>query len=621
MLVMLAWFAADPAASGRARRSQSGFHSATDDLVPNTYGLDEFGGEDWSVSAWHITDEGRFLWPAVIDDGSTAAVSIGVPVGVAAGATPADMARRLLRGEDVHAGIVPPFGMVAIDRSGQRVAIQQDWLGVCRLFTGSANGITAFSNRPTMLAKFLHGQAKPSLDGWTSYALSGHFGGDSSPVESIALMPPGQRATCRRVRDGWVVENEQRRTIDDLVQAGLAARGEGSESALDAAAAGVSDTVASVGRLYDAPVSLGLSGGKDSRVIAAALVAAGQSPVLHTNNDISVEADVASELVRILADRRNVRLRHDVRPVAAAADVLNVGLYERTARLHRYHDFQYPASYVARPAASPRLQAALPPLTLGGSAGEIATGHWYSADRDDSPEAITRAVRARVMGAVQRTAAAPAAFKRERARVDAILSHAASLGLSGSEQVDYVCLVEKMRRWSSIAYHFAVVAPFLTPSVVSATFALTAADKRARLLHTGLIDRFVPEWSDIPYVSSSSGPSTASRVWDGDGLKVMRRLHKGPTSTLTSLLRAETVADALAKCGAGNPDLRSKGTLQTFTSLAVAARTFEPELEYWLATTRQRLRRRIVPARRIGRKMIRRTKALMDASRDAGSSR
>lgn len=607
MYVVLAWFSADLQSGREARRSRTRFDNAVDDLVPDSFKRTDFGGDDWHVSLWSVANQGAYRWPSSADDGDVAAVSLGLPIGAPPAATPVGLARALLGGEDVHADIVPPFGLVAIGRSDGRIVLQQDWLGMCRLFTGTAGGLTAFSNRPTLLAKFLYGSAQPSLDGWASYAVTGHFGGDLAPAASIRLMAPGERATWRRGGTPQIV-TERRFRLDDLVRAGLDAREDGTEAALDRAAAAFADTAASVGRLYDAPLTLGLSGGKDSRLIAAAFIAADMPPRLHTNDDVVVEADVARHLVEIMAAKRGLKLEHAVRPVGAPAQVLDVGLYERAARLQYFYDFQFPASYLVRPGAARRLPVRLGPLSLTGAGGEIATGYWYPALQHELPGAVKRAARGHLMAAVGRGVASRGAVHRENTRLAAMLGHAASLGLRGSELTDYVYLMERMRRWSTVGYTSTFATPFLSPGVVSAAFALTAEQKRARVLHIGLLRRFVPEWSEVEYVSGSSGRSTATRVWDGDGVATMQRLlARHPYGRLTGLLREDAVAGAIGACAAGSPDLRQQGTLQTFVSLAVAADTFEPlPLRPWAMSVRQRVRRTLRPAWRHARRAINR---------------
>ena len=248
-----------------------------------------------------------------------------------------------------------------------------------------------------------------------------------------------------------------------------------------------------------------------------------------------------------------------------------------------------------RAAAARRLPTTMAALSLSGAAGEIATGYWYPAQTDELPETVERAAVAHMMAAVQRGAAAPSAFRRERARIGAILSHADSIGLVGSHRLDYLYLVERMRRWSTSAYSVGLVTPFLSPGVVAAAFALTVEQKRSRALHDGLLRRFVPEWSDVGYVSGSAAPSRAVRVWDGDGATEIRRLFQPRRPDgLAGLLNRTAIAPVVAACaGPGEPDPRSQKTLQTFVSLAIASDKFEPwptTPRPWRTVVRQRVR-------------------------------
>jgi hypothetical protein len=595
MFLVSAWFATDQSAERSVRAGIRRADSSIATLLADTYTRRDIGGADWGLTVCHL-DRGPFRWPTLDEDADVTAVSLGIPVGSGAAGGPLGMARRLLGGDDVHADIVPPFGLIACERTrahdGQmpptdgrdaahayaRVVLQQDWLGHCRLFTATAGGVTGFSNRPSLLATFLTGEPKPSTEGWAAYTATGHFGGSTSPIEDVRLLDPGERVTCRRAGSGsWSVTSDNRYSADDIVRAGLSDRAGGPETALDRAAAAFTQTIASLADLYDDDIRLGLSGGKDSRVIAAAFLAAGRMPALLTNDDTPAEADTARHLVEIIGRTRGIHPVHDIRPAGAPADVLGIGLLERTVRLQRQFDFQKASSYLVRPAPTARLQVAIGSVSVTGAAGELATGYWYPRTPADSPEAIKNATYHHLLAAVAPGAARPDVIASQRDRVTGIIEHAASLGLAGEEVIDYVYLMERMRRWSTSAYAVGLVVPFLTPQVVAATFALTAAEKRDRLLHTGLLSRLAPEWVDVPYVSVNTGPSTAAAIWDGDGLRVVRNLFYGTaTEGIVGLMCADAVHTALADCEAGRARGPHKQTLQQFVALAVASRWLEP---------------------------------------------
>ncbi|MFI6328376.1 hypothetical protein ACIBBG_08800 [Micromonospora chersina] len=277
MHVMLAWFAAAPPPEPARAARMDRFERAAAEVVPDTWRRHEFGGDDWGVLVLHPADPGAYRWPTVGTEDPVTAVSLGIPVGLDTAAGPAALAARLLAGEDVHREVVPPFALLALDRD--RFALQQDWLGMARVFTGAADGVSAWCTRPSLLAAFLHGRARPDLAGWTSYTLCGHFGGDLSPIEGTRLLRPGERVTGRRrAEGGWHLDTELRYATDDVVCGGHADQGRPLDERLDRAADALTRAAASLHPLHDAEVTLGLSGGKDSRLIAATLIATGRTP-------------------------------------------------------------------------------------------------------------------------------------------------------------------------------------------------------------------------------------------------------------------------------------------------------------------------------------------------------
>ena len=377
--LLLAWFSDRPDAATPVDAGLRRFHRAAAPLIPKSYVRRQFGGRDWGVLVLHAPQTGAYRWPVVAEDGPVAAVSLGLPVGIDTTGGPVGLAKRLLAGEEIHATVVPPFTFIAAERDA-RVAIQQDWLGMGRLFTGNADGITAYCTRPSLVATFLGGTREPDVEGWLSYTASGQFGGDTSPIRGVRLMRPGERVTARlRSAGGWHLASEIRRCADDVVADGVAAQGRGLDAAVELAAEGMLATATSIYDLYGGNLNVGLSGGKDSRVIAAAFLAAGKPVEFNTNEDIAAEGTTARHLLDIVRDKRGLNPPHRVFRAGRPADVLAKGLYERTERLQRLYDFQFPSSYIERRAVSRQLPLEGKP-TISGVGGEIAVAYWYPDD-------------------------------------------------------------------------------------------------------------------------------------------------------------------------------------------------------------------------------------------------
>ncbi|GAA2878047.1 hypothetical protein Acy02nite_15270 [Actinoplanes cyaneus] len=570
MYVVLAWFTDRRLDDGATRAARSRFDAAVAEVVTDTYVRHDFGGEDWGVTFLHSADQGDYRWPLVATEGPVTALSLGLPVGVQT-TGPVALARELLGGADIHRDVLPPFNLIALD-GDRRFTIQQDWLGMCRLFTGTADGITAFCSRPSLLATFLYGSTEPDLEGWRSYAVSGFFGADLSPVKGVRLMQPGQRITGRR-RDegGWELTSETRYNVDDLVVSGFAGQGRPVEESLDLAADAFSGIATSIGKLYDGPIGLGLSGGKDSRLIASSLIAAGHMPKFHTNDDTVAEGETALRLMQILRDERGLQPEHRLAKTGAPANVLAAGLVERTEKLLRRYDFQFPSSYTIRPALDTRLPDEFAPVNFSGVGGELATGFWYPRVGGKTPE---DEVLWRLTSAVPAGGVAPEVIDAERARVAVLFDHARGLGLNDLHLVDYGYLVERVRRWYSSAYFIGSITPYLSPGFVAASFGVTAEQKRDFLLHKSLIKRFVPEWADVPFVSAFTGTTTATRVWDGDGVQAISDLVDTAQGPIAQLINRDLVEKTLTTVV--RTDNSPEHILRQFTYLAVASTLLEP---------------------------------------------
>jgi asparagine synthase (glutamine-hydrolysing) len=571
MFVVLAWFSARAVSETERQAARARFDAAVADLVPGAFVRHDSGGDDWGVSVLALGDQGAYRWPVITSTGPVTAVSLGLPVGVDAAGGPVALAQRLLDGEDIHRAVVPPFGLLALDAGG-RFAAQQDWLGMCRLFTRTADGITVLSSRPSLVGTFLDGTVEPDLDGWGSYAVGGYFAGDSSPVRDVRLLRAGERITGRRRSGGgWEVANDLRFAVDDVVLAGYAGQGRPLDESLDLAATAITGATGSISGLYADEISLGLSGGKDSRLIAAALIAGGQRPRFTTNEDTAAEGETARRLVQILRDKRGLALEHQLVKSGAADSVLSFGLRERIVRLQRTYDFQFPASYAARPALRTQLRDFATPASFTGAAGELSTGAWYPAEGAQTAEEVAHA---RLTSAVGKGVATDEVIAAAHERVAARLEHAKSLGLTDMHLIDYVFLTDRLRRQATSAYAVGMVTPFLAPGFVSATFGLTPAQKREKLLHNSLIARLVPEWSEVPFVSISTGVSTATRIWDGDGVRVIADLLDTAQGPIGGLLRRDQVEKALLS--AVRKDKADQRTLRQFAYLAVASEHLEP---------------------------------------------
>lgn len=574
MFVFFAWCVDDTAPAplaaidARVQFGCSRVERAVADLVPTAWTRRMVSGQ--GLQAWMAYPPmSQWRWDLFLQTPGLAVVSLGVPVGLQPGRHPIDVGRRLLAGEDVHADVVPPFGMLAVESS--RFALQTDWLGMCRIYESSSDGVRLYSNRPSLHGIFRAGRVRPDPSGWRQYTASGHFGADSSPIAGVRLFDPGERVVGERHDQTWTIKRELRFNVDTIVAA--ADKPANLQELVEVAGSGLTRVARSLSAYQSAPVTLGLSGGKDSRLIAAAFVAAGVPPQFSTNEDTAAEGQTARHLTDILARSRRMDVDHRFYRAGAPAVVTMQSLAERARALLRTYDCQFPSTYLNRP-ASRSLPANVRATSLSGAAGEIATGYWYPRDVDLSAVPDGATIRARLDKFLGN--ATPRQWQRTDVRdehdcqVERLFARATHLGLIGYDILDYSYLIERTRRWVSSAYLVGTVTPLLTPEFVTAAFSMTAQQKASRSLHQQLIGNLIPEWRDIPFVSVSTGRRRSTRVWEGDGLHLLRRLVECAQGDLSGLLDRSALLATVERVTVGRGTHDDETALQQFTMLVYA---------------------------------------------------
>jgi asparagine synthase (glutamine-hydrolysing) len=596
--------AADAAADA-ARHAR--LEAATHAVAGESWTWHSLRGEGWGLVVAHAPAPG-WRWPFVhssaggargpAGDARPARVvfSVGIPLGTTH-SEPEALAAALSAGKDVQAEIAPPFALVVVDDVAGKAVVQQDWLGMARLFARETDGVLGLCTRPTLVPAADGGGTAPDVDAWAGYTVASAFRGADSPVAGVRLLDPGERVTLERPPGSrsWTVNREARFGLDDLVRTGLGARaaaGQASEGVeavpseiTERAAAGMARVAASVARHYDGEVELGLSGGKDSRVITAALIAAGIRPVLRTNTTIPAEGETAALLVKRLRASRGLELDHRMNAADVSGAVVGRPLLERAERLRVRYDHQFPSTYLTRPAAT-TVPAVMRAPSFTGGGGEILTGYWYPRGDDavrpgDAPDGpgLTRADMARHLVVTS------AGFTRlpdlprglttaHESHVESVVEHAAGLGLAGLDIADYAYLTERMRRLNSAAYEAGMALPFMAPEVVEAAFALTPAQKASSTLHRGIIGALTPEWADVAFVSGGAPPGRFARIWDGDGRATLELLVAGERGRLAALLGPDAVRTALAASAGPRPGGLERRLLEQFVTLVVADAAF-----------------------------------------------
>jgi hypothetical protein len=275
--------------------------------------------------------------------------------------------------------------------------------------------------------------------------------------------------------------------------------------------------VAAVAPLRDAdgPVELSLTGGKDSRLIAAALVKANVPVVARTHGfDDHPDVVVAAEIARRLG------IEHVVRTPAAPGQRVDV-LGRIRATVLVADGMLSAFENVGRPDPS-----ASPALTAGGHGGELLRGGYAEtaggqgapsglravlspARRAARSAELLRRLTTKHLGLVRRGPAA--------AYVASLAPWTAQLARNPMQALDDFYLVNRAGRWSAAARQAyllreRLVQPLFDDRVVLAARAVPLADRVSGALSAAVLAELSPALADIP-LAGKPDPARAPFDW------------------------------------------------------------------------------------------------------------
>src|SRR5271170_5493957 len=337
---------------------------------------------------------------------------------------------------------------------------------------------------------------------------------EPDPVMAAAFLslgyPVGAATPFRGVR---ALRAQQQLTVTAGRAVATAAQveGPGTDGSYDTVAAALVDAVRPL-RERGVPVELSLTGGKDSRLIAAALTAA-RVPFRARTHGFASHPDVivAAMIARLLGVEHVVTEPRPATP-EQAPDQADVLARLRSAVL--VSDGMLSAfENVGRP--DPGVTAA--PIQTGGHGGELLRGGYATAawTARRPPRAwseargteLFRRLITRRLGLLRPAAAS--------AYLVSVAPFAASLPRGPLRTLDDFYLVNRAGRWSAAARQAyllrePLVQPFFGDRVVRAARAVPLPDRITDRLHRGVLAALSPELLDLPLAGSGwkSGPRT-----------------------------------------------------------------------------------------------------------------
>lgn len=472
-------------------------------------------GARTGLALWARDDE-RLRWPLWSESGdglvaayTSAPTGWGLVLGERPPAEAApELARRLRADPELLARLSPPLLVGVHDPSNETLTIVNDFIGAARLYELEAGGCRVWSNRLGALPLFAGVAPRIDERAWSVLAAAGWFLGDQTAIEGARKVEAGTALEVRPGPGTIEVARTRARAAIDLVtprQADLSA-------SADAAAEHAAGLATDVRRNWAGTLEVDLSGGRDSRISAAAAVAAGIDGRFQTVDLEPGEVDVARELLA----RAPRPLEHIVR--AAERPSEDDELLDRVRAYHLVHDAMLnPHSLIRGPLDLPE-RGFLPPI-ISGHGGEVGHGFYYGG-----PKKLRRAERMDVERLVvklekvarrKRDAAREDGYTAFREEATRALEEGREHGLEGASLLDFYYLTQRLAFRSGLGARNDRHSACATPAFVRACFDLDPADRLQARLHPMLVERLLPEWSGVRvFEATTAGPVTRDRLWE-----------------------------------------------------------------------------------------------------------
>ena len=440
----------------------------------------------WHPSTWHKAGTEIFAvsQPPIPVDGDTSPDAYW-----------GDVSQIIRRGEQ---GRLLPNHFGVHRRPDGSIRIWADTLGLGRCYYVVTDDFVAASNHIGVLTHFLDRPLEVDKDAIGRYILAGWFMLDDSPIKGIRRL---REATCLDIGADGTVAFTEHTDLTELV----GQRPDRPDYE------GVIDQTRIIARNLDAlsvkVPTLYLSGGRDSRMTSSIWLSGGSSARVMTLGTLEAEAEIAQELMGAFSghERPGQEVRHDV--TIPTPGGITMSLQERFANAFAMWDGDAAPTNIK---SNVRIPGGSAGLSIGGVGGEIMHGYYYHRPGDyERIEKLPHAV-----AYAARSFRGKLATDRSHGALEGVFDEyserAARHGQTGLGALDYLYLTEKFRRWGNQALGSMAAIMLSGPAYVRACFDLDPDEKVGKVFPDEIVQRAMPQWSEIRYYKAEVADSRRS---------------------------------------------------------------------------------------------------------------
>ncbi len=472
-----------------------------------------------SLTAWVDVDAGPATWPQVESSDGALGVSDGFPIGFDRigldAPSPLGIAAAFRRDFGQMDRFHPPYANIAADDGGLSIAL--DPLGLAKVYRAQSRGLTVWSNRASVASLFAFGLIEASEDGWVTYLCNDRFFDDLTAVKRVRLESPRTLVRAENRSDGLDVTRLD--AITPLF---------GADGAADDVAGAVDDALdefyGSLAALGVGQVRMPLSGGRDSRMLAASGLRRERINEFFT----SVPPELDVEIARQLVDRVDRKIpwkqqdkSADVRRRDEEARTSGLTTDEIWSRLTQYQAYADGDGNTTPQTRGVVTEVRFDPVLLWGIGGEFGRAFYYNEAAVQAPEARMH----QFWGGMRRGDALVDEAARRRVlprRADALRARLEAHGVHGLKQLDYFYIFQRARRLKSRVGTVSGIRPFYSPAYVRPTNSQTPIQRVRTTFYRDVVRRNYPAWADVPFSHelkaenprTSTAQSHAAAFWD-----------------------------------------------------------------------------------------------------------
>lgn len=409
---------------------------------------------------------------------------------------------------------LPPYGEVLIDIPNGKIEATTDYAGLARIYWYATPDLVIVTNHPIALAAAPLIGFRPDMATFGSIASIGWALGETTFDERVKHLRPASRLTAAVSRDRLTVREYDEDPLTPILSGstGFLARAKRlvtpSRASLEArqaeAANALSSVAAEIAAAAGDDFKVALTGGRDSRLLAALFLSSGARPRFNTTNLFEDETRVVQELLTRAGRLDDLKIVEPAnRPRPAESDYFERAM-ARALSTSGFADFGDLGRSGAFKGLSGRPDGL---LHISGAAGEMGHGHFYPkvgkafSGTPSTPELIGH-----LMARLGYSApGSEASLSTVRSYLQGFFSSHAGRVREPLHILDRFYLYERFRRWSHSSLSVVTAAPLAHIGFSAQTLRSASSDLRNNAFHHALIARWMPEWADVRFFKGGSG--------------------------------------------------------------------------------------------------------------------